>query len=121
MTQEPDKNLDAALEAALHTARANPPAPEAHLLARIEAAGLEAQTRMHKPRAGRPSGFAWPDWSALRLWSAASALAACLVLGIGLGAQFDSELTTLTDLYIEDTAAAETVLWSFDLALEGGV
>lgn len=121
MTQEPDKDLNAALDAALNAARANPPAPEAHLLARIDAAGLEAQSRLHKTRAGRASGFGWPDWSALRLWPAASALAACLVLGIGLGAQFDTELTTLTDLYLEDTAAAETVLWSFDLALEGGV
>lgn len=124
MTRTPNEFSDTALDSLLEDARRAPPRPAPSLLARIAADGEAAQAALDASSPA-PARLAAPvrgrSWSLAGLWPGTAALAACLVLGIGLGARFEPDLTTLGALYMGDLAQDETVLWSYDLALEEGV
>lgn len=119
MTQDKttDAKLEAALDVALADARATPPVPGDAILSRIAEAGVEVQRvraqQARRPKAHRPRAF----WEGFRLWPALTGLAACLVVGIGLGIGFQSEIGALTAYYLTDAEGSETVLWSYELAL----
>lgn len=113
------------LDALLFEARVGPPMLETEVLDRIAADGLAVQAEaataaaapivvpLHRPQApGARAGWALAPFTAL---------AASLVLGIGLGAGFAPELSSLSADLLSGEATTETVLWSFDLALEEGV
>lgn len=119
---------EAELDALLRTARMDPPMPDAAFLDRIAADGLAAQAEpavgqgavpLHGRRKTLPRASG--GWALAPL----TALAASLVLGIGLGAGFAPELSSLSaGILSTQTGAdlsAETMLWSFDTALEEGV
>lgn len=124
MTQTPEEFSDTALDSLLEDARRAPPRPAPDLLARIAADGAAEQARLPASIVAPVPPVSQPrarTWSFAGFWPGTAALAACLVLGIGLGARFEPDLTTLGALYMGDIAQDETVLWSYDLALEEGV
>ncbi|WP_424969537.1 hypothetical protein [Dinoroseobacter sp. S76] len=113
------------LDALLREAQAHPPMPDTSFLDRIAAEGRAVQ-------AEAAAGDAAPNVVPLQRsrskparggWTLAplTALAASLVLGIGLGAGFAPELSTLSADLLSNEATTETVMWSFDMALEEGV
>lgn len=123
MTQTPDDRAEEALEALLAQARSTPPVPDPALLARIAAEGAAAQAEAAGKARARSRAASRPTrhWSLAGFWPGAAALAGCLVLGVGIGARFEADLTSVGALYLGQGAQTETVLWSYDLALEEGV
>ncbi|MEM1077349.1 MAG: hypothetical protein AAGI09_02375 [Pseudomonadota bacterium] len=113
------------LDALLRDAQATPPMPDAGFLDRIAADGRAVQAEVAAagtppnvvPLQRRPVGPARAGWALAPL----TALAASLVLGIGLGAGFAPELGSLSADLLSGEVTTETVLWSFDMALEEGV
>lgn len=116
---------EAELDALLSEARGGPPMLDTGFLDRIAADGLAVQAEaasdqtapnvvpLHRPQAQIARGGGWA-------LAPLTALAASLVLGIGLGAGFAPELSSLSADLLSGETTTETVLWSFDLALEEG-
>lgn len=116
MTQKPDLN-DAALEALFAAERAEIEAPSEAFLARVEAEALAVQsgfTPAQRPKA-RTRAFAVPRWSAF------AGLAACLVLGIGLGGGFSGQIGAYGDYYLSGgvVTSGEVFLTGLDAFLSG--
>lgn len=113
------------LDALLREAQAHPPSPDTGFLDRIAAEGRAVQAEAAVADvAANVVPLQRPQTKPARAgWSLAplTALAASLVLGIGLGAGFAPELSSLSVDLLSNEATTETVMWSFDMALEEGV
>lgn len=117
-----DKTDDAILETYLDAARREAPLPTGDFLARIEAEALRLQPAPASP--GKAPVRATPArrfLGGLGGWAGVSALAACVVVGLGLGFSQPTTLDVLSSDYAEtDDLFVEDFFWSFDAALMEG-
>jgi hypothetical protein len=94
MTQDKDPNATA-LEALFAAERADVPVPSEAFMARINADARRVQHGFAEaPTVAVPRRTLWPQWSAM------AGLAACLVLGVGLGGGFSLQVGAVADTYL---------------------